>query len=179
MEDINNILSLGTNVRYIHANKGTVLQHEGEITSNAFIVKKGLLRSYSLDVSGKKHIFSFAYEGWIIGDLESQEFNQPTELFIDCLEDSEVYVFERNSYLNSDLTREQLQKNAHLLARRVAVLQKRVLMLLSASAKERYLYFLELYPELPNRVPQYMIASYLGITPQALSTIRAKLAKKN
>ena len=60
------------------------------------------------------------------------------------------------------------------MGRRIAVLQKRVLMLMSASAKERYDRFLTTYPELPNRVPQRMIASYLGITPQALSTIRNK-----
>jgi hypothetical protein len=51
-------------------------------------------------------------------------------------------------------------------------------MLMSASAKERYDFFLDAYPELPNRIPQKMIASYLGITPQALSTIRGKMARK-
>ena len=73
----------------------------------------------------------------------------------------------------------QLKKNAHLLARRTAVLQRRVIMLMSASAQERYQHFLETFPKLPNRVPQRMIASYLGVTPQALSTIRGRLAKKS
>ena len=64
------------------------------------------------------------------------------------------------------------------MARRIAVLQRRVIMLMSASAQKRYERFLETYPDLPTRVPQRMIASYLGITPQALSTIRAKMAQK-
>ena len=142
----------------------------------AFFVKKGLLRSYSIDEKGKEHIFMFASEGWIIADVESQEFNHSTELFIDCLEDAEVLVFDRKCFTVSELSTEQLKKNAHLMARRIAVLQKRVIMLMSASAINRYKYFLETYPELPNRVPQKMIASYLGIMPQTLSIIRKKLA---
>lgn len=86
---------------------------------------------------------------------------------------------DRANFMLSNLTEIQLKQNAHLLARRTAVLQRRVIMLMSASAKERYNRFLESYPELPNRVPQRMIASYLGITPQALSTIRRKMVRKN
>ncbi|MEM6803177.1 MAG: hypothetical protein AAF696_17355 [Bacteroidota bacterium] len=58
----------------------------------------------------------------------------------------------------------------------MGILQRRVLMLMSSPAIDRYLYFIETYPELPNRIPQHMIATYLGITPQALSTIRRKMA---
>ena len=71
-----------------------------------------------------------------------------------------------------------LKKNVNLLSRRFAVLQRRVILLMSASAKERYELFLETYPKIPNRVPQRMIASYLGITPQALSTIRGDIIRK-
>ena len=65
------------------------------------------------------------------------------------------------------------------MAKRVAVLQKRVIMLMSATAKERYNSFLETYPELPNRVSQRMIASYLGIAPETLSKIRGEISKRN
>tara|TARA_R110002050_G_scaffold105191_3_gene214774 strand:+ start:68 stop:253 length:186 start_codon:yes stop_codon:yes gene_type:complete len=61
----------------------------------------------------------------------------------------------------------------------MGVLQRRVLMLMSSPAKDRYFYFIETYPDLLNRIPQHMIASYLGITPQALSTIRGKIARNN
>ncbi len=119
----------------------------------------------------------FASEGWLIADIESQEFNHPTELFIDCLENSEVVVFNRKCFREALLTEEQLKENAYLMARRIAVLQRRIIMLMSANAKDRYELFLETYPELPNRVPQRMIASYVGITPEALSKIRGKIVK--
>ena len=179
MGNINEILSLDSEENTKHFNRGDILQRAGENCSKAFFVKKGLLRSYTIDDKGKEHIFIFASAGWLIADIESQEFNQPTELFIDCLEKSEVVVLDRANFMLSNLTEIQLKQNAHLLARRTAVLQRRVIMLMSASAKERYNRFLESYPELPNRVPQRMIASYLGITPQALSTIRRKMVRKN
>ena len=119
----------------------------------------------------------FAPEGWIIADIESQEFEQATELFIDAIEDSEVIVVDIKILTKSKLTTIQLNKNVTLLSRRIGVLQRRVIMLMSASAKERYEYFLDAYPELPNRIPQRMIASYLGITPQALSTIRGEITR--
>ncbi len=177
MENINEILNLDSNAKIKKVKKGETLQREGELTSMAFYVKKGLIRSYSIDEKGKEHIFMFASEGWIIADIESQEFDKPTELFIDCIADSEVIIFDRKCFKASNLTEDQLKQNAHLLARRTAVLQRRVIMLMSTSAKERYNKFLETYPELPNRVPQRMIASYLGITPEALSKIRGEIVK--
>jgi CRP-like cAMP-binding protein len=168
-------IDLNKNVKFFK--KGDVIQRAGEQFTQGFYVKKGLLRSYTIDEKGKEHIFTFAYEDWIISDLESQEFNRPTELFIDCIEDSEVVVFNSEFLSYNSLDNDQLKDQLHLMARRVGVLQKRVIMLMSATAKERYEYFLSKYPDLINRVPQKMIASYLGITPQALSTIRRKLVK--
>jgi PHD/YefM family antitoxin component YafN of YafNO toxin-antitoxin module len=120
----------------------------------------------------------FAPEKWVIADIESQEFNQPARLFIDCVEESEVIILDRSLLIKSELNIDQLKNNVNLLSRRVAVLQRRVIMLMSASAKDRYELFLETYPKIPNRVPQRMIASYLGITPQALSNIRGEMTRK-
>jgi CRP-like cAMP-binding protein len=178
MENLNEILILDSSERIKQYKKGEILQREGKLNSSAFTVKKGLLRSYTIDDKGKTHIFMFAPEGWVIGDIESQISDQPSKLFIDCIEDSMIIVNDRSLFIKSELTKEQLKNNVTLLARRVAVLQKRVLMLMSASAKARYESFLETYPELTQRVPQKMIASYLGITPQALSTIRGEIARK-
>ena len=177
MENINEILSLDSKENTAYFNKGDILQREGENCSKAFFVKKGLLRSYTIDDKGKEHIFMFAPESWVIADIESQEFNQPAKLFIDCLEESEVFILDRTVLIKSELNIDQLKNNINLLSRRVAVLQSRVIMLMSASAKERYELFLITYPKIPNRVPQRMIASYLGITPEALSKIRGKTAK--
>ncbi len=179
MESIREILNLDTFVVVKKAKRGTIIQRAGVNTSLGYYVRKGLLRSYTIDEKGKEHIFMFASEGWLIADIESQEFHHSTELYIDCLEDSEVVIFDRKDINASNLTKIQLKRINDLLSRRIAALQRRVILLLSATAKERYIAFLETYPDLPNRVPQRMIASYLGITPQALSTIRGKMAGKN
>ena len=142
-----------------------------------FYVKKGLLRSYIIDSKGKEHIFMFAPENWIIADVEALEFNEPVQLFIDCLEDTEVIIFNKDFLFRFDLPKEKMVENAQLLYRRMGKLQRRVLMLMGSPAIDRYTYFLNTYPELPNRVAQRMIASYLGITPQALSTIRGKITR--
>ena len=177
MDKIEEILSVDSNAALKFVKKGELIQRQGELSSLAFHVKSGLLRSYLIDEKGKEHIFMFAPEGWIIADIESQEFKTPSELFIDCLEDAEIMVFDRKCFSKADLSSDQLKNNAHLLARRVAVLQSRVIMLMSFSAKKRYIRFIETYPDLPNRIPQRMIASYLGITPEALSKIRGEISR--
>ncbi len=159
--------------------KGQVLQRYGTTKTKGFFVKKGLLRSYTIDEKGKEHIFMFAPEGWIISDVESHAHNAPSKLYIDAVEDSEIEVLAADSWKQLKMTPEILQTNQQKLINRVAVLQRRVIMLMSASAKERYQHFLETYPQIVNRVPQKMIASYLGITPEALSTTKRKMLKKD
>lgn len=157
-------------------NKNEIVQRPNESRAQAIYVKSGLLRSYIIDSNGKEHIYMFTPEGWIIGDIEALEFNQPSQLCIDCLEDSEIIFFDRSLMFGEGLPKEEIVENVHLLSRRIARLQRRVLMLMGTPALDRYLYFQEIYPELHKRVPQKMIASYLGIMPQTLSTIRSKLA---
>ena len=156
--------------------KGEIVQRANELNTAAIYVKKGVLRSYIIDSNGKEHIYMFASEGWIIGDIEAMEYNQPAQLCIDCLEDSEVVLFNKDGLFRVDLSKEQIVENVQLLSRRIGRLQRRVLMLMGASAADRYMYFLEIYPELTSRLSQKMIASYLGIAPQTLSTLRGKMA---
>lgn len=177
MDNWKDILALDPNAKQKTFAKGEILQRAGDLNASTFYVKKGLLRSYIIDNKGKEHIFMFAPDGWIIADIESLEFNQPVELFIDCLEDSEVLSFDKDCLFRPEMKKEMMVHNSQLLYRRMGVLQRRVLMLMSASAADRYAYFISTYPDLFNRVPQHMIATYLGITPQALSTIRGKLAR--
>jgi CRP-like cAMP-binding protein len=163
-----------------HIAKGSVLQHAGQLASRAYYVRRGLLRSYILDEKGKEHIFMFASEGWLISDIDSQVFGKSSQLYIDALEPSEIIVLD-NEILNRTFEAggKTTQELFLPLFRRIAVMQQRILLLMSASARSRYETFLEIYPELPHRVPQKMIASYLGITPEALSTIRRQMVQKN
>ncbi len=143
-----------------------MIQRSGDLTSKAYIVTQELLRSYLVDEKGKEHIFTFAPAGWIVADNRLP--NTPCDLFIDALEDSQVEV-----YTNATDLDPQPQK----LLNRLAVLQKRIIMLMSATAIERYEHFEEIYPDIVQRVPQKMIASYLGITPEALSKVKSQRAK--
>ncbi|RNC86161.1 MAG: Crp/Fnr family transcriptional regulator [Balneola sp.] len=156
-------------MKTIQVSKGEVLQTLGVLNSKIYHVHEGLLRSYSIDEKGKEHIFMFAPEGWTIADTNGPEV--PTVLYIDCLEDSIVSIYEKV------LQREE--KNVGPLVKRLSVLQERVIMLMSSSAIERYEHFVKTYPEIVQRVPQRMIASYLGITPEALSKVKNKRSKKS
>jgi len=158
--------------------KGTILQSSGAKKHQGFFVRKGLLRSYTIDNKGKEHVFLFAPEGWMVGDIESNTFDTPAILFVDALEDSEVDVIDSDVFSAFEqLPKEVLSFQIEKLLRRVSVLQRRVLMLMSASATERYQEFVKTYPMITQRVPQRMIASYLGITPEALSKIRGALSR--
>ena len=155
------------NNRAMKVKKGQILQHAGELNTKVFSVEAGLLRSYTIDQKGKEHIFAFAHEGWTIADL--CEVTDPCELFIDALEDSTVTVIEKEE--------RKRQVDINTVVNRVFVLQKRVIMLMSATAIERYEHFVKIYPNIVQRVPQKMIASYLGITPEALSRVRKEQTK--
>lgn len=105
----------------------------------------------------------FAPEGWVIADNAPPD--QPCDLFIDALEDSMIIQIEKDTVTIAETDR---------LIKRIGVLQNRIIMLMSSTAIERYEHFVDTYPDIVQRVPQKMIASYLGITPEALSTVRAK-----
>lgn len=120
----------------------------------------------------------FAPEGWLVTDVEMITDAQPALLNIDALEDSEVEVWGGEVMKGSArLPVELLVGEINILLRRIHVLQRRILMLMSETAEARYLDFLQTYPQIVQRVPLKMVASYLGITPEALSTIRKKLAQ--
>lgn len=153
-------------MKRIEVSKGTIVESKGSLNSKAYRVEKGLIRTYSIDEKGKEHIFLFGPEGWIIADNVSAEI--PTELFIDALEDSVLTVYEKTKHPQPDVMK---------LMKRIKTLQKRVIMLMSASAIERYEDFIETYPDIVQRVPQRMIASYLGITPEALSKVKRERLK--
>ena len=155
-------------MKRIEVKKGQILQRKGDLNSKVYQVETGLLRSYAISDNGREHIYLFAPEGWIIADNVAPE--EPCDLFIDAIEDSVVLQKEKDHREAHDVPK---------LLRRLRVLQKRVIMLMCASAIERYEHFESTYPKIVQRVPQKMIAIYLGITPEALSTVRSKRNKTN
>ncbi len=157
-------LDLIKRLNKLSISKGEILQKSGDLNTKVYHVISGLLRSYTIDEKGKEHIFSFAPENWVIAGSLPPEV--PAELYIDAIENSVVRVVDKDIRLEG--------KNAGALIRRIAVLQKRVIMLMSDSALKRYEHFIQTYPDIVKRVPQKMIASYLGITPEALSKVKSE-----
>ncbi|MEQ8474355.1 MAG: Crp/Fnr family transcriptional regulator [Marinoscillum sp.] len=159
--------------------KDQFLLRKGEVCKHGFFVEKGLLRQYSIDKKGKDHTISFAPESWFVTDRESVYFNQPSAYLIQALEDSQVAVIDESFVqLLSRRFPGFTAFNNRLLHNHIRHLQNRVNLLLSATAEDRYLHFVAMYPDILLRVPQTMVASYLGITSESLSRVRKELAKK-
>jgi len=161
-------------------NKHEFLLQQGEVCHHTFFVEKGLLRMYSIDKNGKEHIIQFAPENWLIGDRSSLYFNEKSNYYIEAVEDSEVLFLKPDFF--SKLLEEfpnTIERNDLIIQKHVKSLQDRINSLLGETAEERYMKFTKMYPDLLLRVPQWMIASYLGITPESLSRVRKELARKN
>jgi CRP-like cAMP-binding protein len=158
---------------------GDFLQRAGDVTRYAAFVAHGCLRNYVIDAKGKEHIVQFAPETWWLADSISLNTGAPSQYFIDAIEDSEVLLIDGPSHqrLVDDIQpyaaafRTGLQRHA-------AAKDQRIVNALSSSAEERYLEFLRDYPSIALRVPQSMLASYLGITPETVSRIRRNLSRR-
>lgn len=165
----------------LHKNfrKGEFLLREGEVAKYGAFVATGCLRSFTVDNKGKEHIVQFAPEDWWIGNNESIRTGAPSAYFIDAIEDSDVLLLDRASFQKimenipafASLFQAGIQKHA-------SAKDERIIASLSASAEERYIDFLQKYPSIAQRVPQHMLASYLGVSPETLSRIRKQLSRK-
>lgn len=162
-----------------YAKNETVLR-QGEQCKYTFFVARGLMRAYTINRNGKEHILQFAPENWFISDRSSVLFNDPSMQFIEAVEDTEAILLDSEVFENlAELSADFRHFNLFILHNHIRQLQKRINQLLSASAEERYMDFIKMYPDILLRVPQWMVASYLGITPESLSRVRKDLANKN
>jgi CRP-like cAMP-binding protein len=159
--------------------KRQYLLQEGDVWKyNAFITN-GCVRTYTVDEKGNEHILNFAVENWWTGDRESLFSGKPSVYNIDALEDSQVALITKENF--NLLCKEIPAFNdmvSLILEKSFIVSQNRIQNFISSTAEEKYLKFLEKFPHLPMRVPQGMIASYLGITAETLSRIRKSMLKK-
>ncbi|CDF79569.1 cAMP-binding protein [Formosa agariphila KMM 3901] len=178
--DETEILSVIETLKIKKVKKDEFLLRANEHCKHTFFVEQGLLRQYSIDKKGKEHVLSFAPEDWFVTDRESSYFNAPSAYFIQALEDSEVVIIDESFVqLLSDKIKTFTDFNNRLLHNHIRHLQNRINLLLSTSAEDRYLQFVKMYPDILLRVPQTMVASYLGITPESLSRVRKALSRKN
>lgn len=162
-----------------HFPKKTYLLKEGEICNFEGYINKGCVRTYFIDDKGFEVTLMFSVEDWWIGDVASFYEQKPSTLFIETLEDCEVMMF-------NPVTKEMLLKEIPkfervsriLVQRSLAATFNRLISTITKPAQDKYLDFIQRYPTIPQRVPQHYIASYLGISPEFLSKVRAKLSKK-
>ncbi len=158
--------------KHVKKRKHQYLVQEGEIVNKEYWVIKGCVKSYFFDENGKEHIIQFGMENWWITDYESFVKRTPSNIFIDCIEDCELLFI---SYEDRDRLTAQMHKMERFWAKkskygRIA-LQNRILSLLKNTAKERYNLLLKKYPQLFQRVPKKLIASYLGVSRETLSRL--------
>jgi CRP-like cAMP-binding protein len=174
------IEQIGKHIQKKFIEKGEILLHKGQVCKNFFYVEKGLLRFYSINKKEKENILEFAPEKWLVLDRASFYFDEPSEFYIDGIEPTTVAVLDEEFInITSEISPQFRKYNERILQNHIRHLQKRIDQLIGTSAEERYLDFVERYPDLTLRVPQWMIASYLGITPESLSRVRRDLANKS
>jgi len=142
-------------------------------------VAKGTLRAYVIDTKGADQTIQFAIEDWWITDYNSYVNQIPATMFVEAMEDSIVLQIDYESELALKTSSHKFETIFRMMAERTAsFLQRRIMSSLTQSAEERYYDFLEKYPLVVQRLPQYALASYLGMTTEFLSKIRNNRLKK-
>lgn len=159
--------------------KRQYLLQEGDVCRSIAFVENGALRAYTVDENSNEHIVQFAIEGWTISDLFSFLTAEPATYNIDALEDTVLVLITRAAH--EELLKIQPKYETYmrlLITGAYIALQRRLTSNISLPAEERYTRFTEIYPDIAQRVPQHMIASYMGLSPETLSRVRKKKADR-
>ena len=160
--------------------KGEFLQRQGEVAKLGAFVCTGFLRSYVIDNKGKEHIIQFAPENWWISDKLGMSKDALATYFIDAIEDSELLTQDMQGHLTLlEKVKGYSESFQRGMEKRTMAKDARIVHSLTSTAEERYDDFLATYPTIAQRVPQHMLASYLGITPETLSRIRKLKSKRS
>jgi CRP-like cAMP-binding protein len=167
-----------TAFRYKKVRRNQVLVQPPDIAVYEHFVVSGCLVQYYLDENGIQHTLLFAPEGWWTTDLPSFLTGQESKYHIEALEDSELLIISKQ-LLDKLLVKIPSLNNFFRVLYQNAVMaqEERLLNVLSTKVEERYLRFVKKYPQLQNRIPQHLIASYLGVTPEFFSKVKARIHK--
>ncbi len=159
--------------------KRQYLLQDGDVCHYNCFVVKGCLRMYAVGDDGAEHILRFAVENWWISDRESYNNGTPSKCNIDALENCEVILIDKPDFLHLLVTIPKLKNFIdRLLARSYDAIQNRVMGAISYSTEEKYQNFITRFPDVFNRVPLHMIASYLGVSRETLSRVRSQFVQK-
>lgn len=165
--------------QHVPIKKKDFLLRMGEVCKFEGFVVKGLFRVYHVDQHGFEQILYFAIENWWITDIDSFTSENPSQLFIEALEDSEVLLISKENKEFAYTNMPKIEKLFRVMTQKTHVaLQRRMIDNLSKTAETRYLEFSEKYPQIMRRLSNIQIAAYLGITNVFLSNIRKKISLK-
>lgn len=168
-------LSLFSDVRF---KKGTAFAKRGEISKHIAYVQDGVLRAYFSKNDGEQYNKTFFKQGDFVGAFSSLVTGSTNLIDIDCLTDCVVKVASYQQIRNLYDQHPTIERLARILAEQFFVVkEKREIELVTLDAKDRYAIFLNEHPGLDQLIPQYHIASYLGVSPTQLSRIRAQKSK--
>lgn len=149
------------------------VEQPGYVSKYRTFVVQGALRAFFIDTNGQEHTISLAVDNGWIGDPGSFLFKEPATLFVEAIEDSTLIQW---SYESEQMLLKEIPHYAGMMMQRsqeiAVMIQRRLISYLSLSAEERYQEFEKKYPVLLQRIPLYIIASYLGMTREFLSKIR-------
>ncbi|WP_224996302.1 Crp/Fnr family transcriptional regulator [Cesiribacter sp. SM1] len=158
-----------------HLKKKEFLLQKGDVSNHMRFISEGCLRAYHLSDATTEYILQFGIEGWWINDLSSYITQTPATQFIQALEPCRLYQIHRDALDELFDRVPMLERFFRLKIQKAYVaLQDRTFRRMSQTAEERYQDFRQQYRQLEQRVPQYMVASYLDITPEHLSALRKK-----
>lgn len=157
--------------------KGAIIMRAGEVVDKHYYIYSGCLRSYYIDKQGKEHTVQFGIKDWWISDYTAFFTSSKSIMNIEVLQDAVLYKMGKDE---KEFLYEQIPRIESFfrkkLERAFAAFQKRILSNLSQSATERYINFIDTYPDIEKHIKNYHIASYLGITTESLSRIRKELS---
>ncbi|SFC29531.1 Crp/Fnr family transcriptional regulator [Spirosoma endophyticum] len=153
--------------------KKQYLLQEGDVCKYMSFVEKGLLRSYNVDEKGDEHMNLFAWEGWWTSDMYSFFSGEKAVLNIDAIEDAELLMITRSDFEEMTLKVPVMDRYFRILFQNSLVTKERRLVSSNThTAAEKYIQLAQNNSELIRRVPQNLIASYLGLAPETLSRIK-------
>jgi len=153
------------------------LLQQGDVCMYLSFVERGLLRTYNVDEKGDEHMNLFAWEGWWTSDISSFFSGEKAVYNIDAIEDSELLMISLQDFEKMTLKIPVMDRYFRMLFQNSLVTkERRLVSATSYTAEEKYVQLLELNPEIIQRVPQILIASYLGLAPATLSRVRKNLA---
>ncbi len=156
--------------------KGQYILQQGDISKTECFIIAGCTKMFYLDDKGQEHIIMFSIEDWWTSDLGSFISQTPSDFNVQCLENTEIIQFSYDNIEEIFLEIPKLERFFRKIIEKAFVAsQKRIIRNFSLTAKERYVIFSNNYPKMEQRIPQYMIASYLGITKEFLSKIKKQL----